>query len=119
MGPGDLAKVLAGLPTVSHPDLLVGTSTCDDAGVRRALAADRRLLRADRRRPYEFGRTRHERARRLCDGPSRGPRSTSRVPARRRSRSRRQRGGWRRRTPGALVVGGTSLVDEEIKFGIW
>jgi selenide,water dikinase len=29
----DLKKVLAGLPDISHPDLLVGTNTCDDAGV--------------------------------------------------------------------------------------
>src|SRR4030095_2847791 len=32
MGPADLAKILAGLPPVSHPDPLVGSATCDDAG---------------------------------------------------------------------------------------
>ena len=32
-GPADLSKVLAALPQPSHPDLLVGTSTSDDAGV--------------------------------------------------------------------------------------
>lgn len=30
---GDLRRVLAGLPSVSDPRLLVGTNTCDDAGV--------------------------------------------------------------------------------------
>ncbi len=29
----DLKKVLAGLPDMSHPNLLVGSNTCDDAGV--------------------------------------------------------------------------------------
>ena len=29
----DLKKVLGGLPPMTHPNLLVGTSTCDDAGV--------------------------------------------------------------------------------------
>src|SRR5258705_4825413 len=33
LGPADLSKVLAALPRSEHPDLLVGTSTADDAGV--------------------------------------------------------------------------------------
>jgi selenide, water dikinase len=33
LGPADLARILAKLPRASHPDLLVGTETSDDAGV--------------------------------------------------------------------------------------
>ncbi len=33
LGPADLSRVLATLPQPSHPDLLVGTATADDAGV--------------------------------------------------------------------------------------
>ncbi len=29
----DLKKVLAGLPYISHPNVLVGANSCDDAGV--------------------------------------------------------------------------------------
>src|SRR4029453_13501256 len=33
LGPADLSRVLATLPVATHPDLLVGTATADDAGV--------------------------------------------------------------------------------------
>src|SRR5262252_4871642 len=33
LGPAELSRVLGALPRPSHPDLLVGTSTADDAGV--------------------------------------------------------------------------------------
>jgi len=33
LGPADLSRVLAALPRAAHPDLLVGTTTSDDAGV--------------------------------------------------------------------------------------
>ena len=35
LGPGELHEVLAGLPAQDNPALLVGTETCDDAGVYR------------------------------------------------------------------------------------
>src|SRR6185503_11821354 len=38
LGPGDLAKVLHGLPRQRHPDVIVGTETSDDAGVFRLRA---------------------------------------------------------------------------------
>ena len=43
LGPGRLAEVLAGLTPVTHPDLIVGTETGDDAAVWR-LSADRALV---------------------------------------------------------------------------
>src|SRR5437870_5428856 len=60
LGPADLSRILAGLPQVVHPDLLVGTSTADDAGVFR-IAPDLALVQTvdfftpivdD---PFEFG----------------------------------------------------------------
>src|SRR5262245_66421436 len=33
LGPADLSRILRMLPPVDHPDLLVGTTTSDDAGV--------------------------------------------------------------------------------------
>jgi selenide, water dikinase len=33
LGPADLSKILSALPPPTHPDLLVGTATADDAGV--------------------------------------------------------------------------------------
>ena len=33
LGPADLSSVLATLPQPTHPDVLVGTATSDDAGV--------------------------------------------------------------------------------------
>ena len=33
IGPGDLAKALCGLPLISHPNLIVGIESCEDAGV--------------------------------------------------------------------------------------
>ena len=56
----DLKKVLSGLPEVTHPDLLVGTSTCDDAGVYR-IGPDRALVQTvdvftpNVDDPYTFG----------------------------------------------------------------
>src|SRR5262245_29804896 len=43
LGPADLSRVLATLPAPSHPDLLVGTATADDAGVFR-IAPDLALV---------------------------------------------------------------------------
>ncbi|MBW0102492.1 selenide, water dikinase SelD [Pseudonocardia sp. KRD291] len=43
LAPGRLAEVLAGLTPVTHPDLIVGTETGDDAAVWR-LSADRALV---------------------------------------------------------------------------
>ena len=43
LGPGALAEVLSGLTPASHPDLMVGTETGDDAAVWR-LSADRALV---------------------------------------------------------------------------
>src|SRR4029453_5766873 len=43
LGPADLSRVLATLPAPSHPDVLVGTATADDAGVFR-IAPDLALV---------------------------------------------------------------------------
>jgi selenide,water dikinase len=83
MGPADLAKILAGLPPISHPDLLVGTSTCDDAGVYR-LTPDLALVQTvDFFAPivddlYAFGRIAATNALPTSTrwAASRGPRST-------------------------------------------
>jgi selenide,water dikinase len=129
MGPADLAKILAGLPAVSHPDLLVGTSTCDDAGVFR-LTPDLALVQTvDFFAPivddaYEFGRIAATNA--LSDVYAMGgePRTALNVTAFPRDVPVEilgdiLRGGMEAaHDAGALVIGGHTLVDDEIKFGM-
>jgi selenide, water dikinase len=61
IGPGDLHRILGGLPRSTNPDLLVGTETGDDAGVYRiseelALVQSVDFFTPIVDDPYDFGR---------------------------------------------------------------
>src|SRR5262245_60187495 len=130
LGPADLSKILAGLPRSVHPDLLVGTTTSDDAGVFR-LTPDLALVQTvdffapivdD---PFTFGQVAATNA--LSDVYAMGgePRTALNVAAFPQTGVPMEilgeilRGGIEKaREAGAVVLGGHTVVDEEIKFGM-
>jgi selenide,water dikinase len=128
-GPADLSKVLAALPQPSHPDLLVGTSTSDDAGVFR-LTPDLAIVQTvDFFAPivddaFTFGQVAAANA--LSDVYAMGgePCTALNVAAFPRDLPLEilgdiLRGGIEKaREAGCVVLGGHTLVDEEIKFGM-
>ncbi len=130
LGPADLAKILGGLPPVVHPDLLVGTSTADDAGVFR-LSADLALVQTvdffspivdD---PFTFGAIAAANA--LSDVYAMGgePRTALNiacfpqegVPPEVLSAILRG-GNAKAAEAGVVVLGGHTFADDEIKFGM-
>ncbi len=128
-GPADLSRVLATLPQPSHPDLLVGTSTSDDAGVFR-LRDDLALVQTvdffapivdD---PFTFGQVAAANA--LSDVYAMGgdPCTALNVAAFPRDLPVEVlgdilRGGIEKaREAGVVVVGGHTLVDDEVKYGM-
>ena len=130
LGPADLSRILRSLPPVTHPDLLVGTSTADDAGVVR-IAPDLALVQTvdfftpivdD---PFQFGAVAAANA--LSDVYAMGgePRTALNiacfpdkdVPFE--ILGEILRGGLAKADEaGVLVVGGHTIIDEEIKFGM-
>jgi selenide,water dikinase len=130
LGPADLSKILGALPPVVHPDLLVGTSTADDAGVFRLTPDLALVLTVDFfppivDDPFTFGAIAAANA--LSDVYAMGgePRTvlniacfpSTGVPFE--VLSDILRGGMTKaEEAGALVVGGHTVVDEEIKFGM-
>ncbi len=130
MGPADLSKILGALPPVVHPDLLVGTATSDDAGVYR-LTPDLAIVQTvdffapivdD---PFTFGQIAAANA--LSDVYAMGgePRTALNVAAFPQADVPIEilgdilRGGIEKaREVGVVVLGGHTLVDEEIKYGM-
>ena len=130
MGPGDLTTVLAPLPRQSDPRLLVGHETFDDAGVFR-ISDDLALVQTvdffapvvdD---PFTFGQVAAANA--LSDVYAMGgePLTALSIVGFPRDRlpltvlTEILRGGQDKvREAGALIVGGHTVVDEEIKFGL-
>jgi len=130
MGPGDLSRVLAPLPPQVDARLLVGVETFDDAGVF-VLSEDLALVQTvdffapivdD---PYEFGQVAAANA--LSDVYAMGGEPltalsiaafpTSRLPLE--VLTAILRGGQDKvREAGALLVGGHTVVDEELKYGL-
>jgi selenide, water dikinase len=130
MGPGDLSKALAPLLTRDDPRLLVGRETFDDAGVFR-VADDLALVQTldffapvvdD---PYDFGRIAAANA--LSDVYAMGGEPitamnlaafpTDRLPLD--VLTAILRGGQDAvHEAGALVVGGHTVVDDEVKYGL-
>lgn len=130
MGPGDLARALAPLPHRDDPRLLVGRETFDDAGVF-LVSDDLALVQTvdffapivdD---PYTFGRIAAANA--LSDVYAMGgepltalnivgfPAGTAPLEA----LTEILRGGQDAvHEAGALIVGGHSIIDEEIKYGL-
>jgi selenide,water dikinase len=128
-GPADLSRVLATLPEPVHPDLLVGTSTADDAGVFR-LRADLALVQTvDFFAPivddaFTFGQVAAANA--ISDVYAMGgdPCTALNVAAFPRDLPVELlgdilRGGIEKaREAGVVVLGGHTLVDDEIKYGM-
>jgi selenide, water dikinase len=130
MGPGDLTQVLAPLPATTDPRLLVGRETFDDAGVFR-LADDLALVQTvdffapivdD---PYSFGRVAAANA--LSDVYAMGgtPLTALNIAAFPADQMPLEiltavlRGGHDAvHEAGAVVVGGHTVVDVELKFGL-
>ena len=130
MGPGDLTRVLAPLPVVNDPRLLVGRESLDDAGVF-VLSDDLALVQTldffapivdD---PYHFGRIAATNA--LSDVYAMGGEPmtamnivgfpTGKLPLA--VLTEILRGGQDAVTAaGALVVGGHSVIDDELKYGL-
>ena len=130
MGPGDLARALAPLPHHSDPRLLVGRESFDDAGVY-ALSEELALIQTvdffapivdD---PYTFGCVAAANA--LSDVYAMGgepltalaiagfPAGSAPIEV----LSEIMRGGHDTvHAAGALLVGGHTIIDEEIKFGL-
>jgi selenide, water dikinase len=130
MGPGDLSEALAALPASDDPRLLVGHGTSDDAGVFR-VSPDLALVQTvdffapivdD---PYTFGRVAATNA--LSDVYAMGgvPLTAMNIVAFPTDRlpmtvlSDILRGGHDTvHEAGAVIVGGHTVVDEELKYGL-
>lgn len=130
MGPGDLSRVLAGVPALSDPRLLVGRETLDDAGVF-LIADDIALVQTvdffppivdD---PFTFGQIAAANA--LSDVYAMGGQPltalnivafpTAELPLE--VLTEILRGGQEKvHEAGALTVGGHSVVDTELKYGL-
>jgi selenide, water dikinase len=130
MGPGDLSQALAGLPAQTDPRLLVGRESYDDAGVflvrdDLALVQTVDFFAPIVDDPYTFGQVAAANA--LSDVYAMGGRPltalniaafpTGALPLE--VLSQILRGGHDVvRAAGALVVGGHTIVDEELKYGL-
>jgi selenide,water dikinase len=130
MGPGDLTKVLAPLPRHADPRLLVGHETFDDAGVFRisddvALVQTVDFFAPIVDDPFTFGQIAAANA--LSDVYAMGgePLTALSIVGFPRDRLPLEvlteilRGGQEKvREAGAFIVGGHTVVDDEIKFGL-
>ncbi len=130
MGPADLARALAPLPAIVDPRLLVGRETFDDAAVIRitddiALVQTVDFFAPIVDDPYTFGRVAAANA--LSDVYAMGGEPltalnivafpTDRLPME--ILSDMLRGGHDTvHEAGALIVGGHSVIDEELKYGL-
>ena len=129
MGPAALAQVLRPLAQFTHPDLLVGLQTSDDAAVFR-LSADQALvqtvdffppvvddsvrLRRDRRRQQPERRLRHG----WPADPLPGHRRLPRRPADRLIGEIFRGAADKVTEAGAVIAGGHTVVDAEPKYGL-
>ncbi|MBN2494856.1 MAG: selenide, water dikinase SelD [Deltaproteobacteria bacterium] len=130
MGPGDLARALCGLALRSHPDLIVGLERADDAGVIRlsdeiALVQTLDFFTPIVDDPYTFGQIAAANA--LSDVYAMGGRPLCAMnivcfPSRKLDISVLQavlRGGLDViHRAGAVLVGGHSIDDPELKYGL-
>jgi selenide, water dikinase len=130
MGPGDLVKALAPLPLRADPRILVGRETFDDAGVFRlsddvALVQTLDFFAAIVDDPFEFGQIAAANA--LSDVYAMGGEPltalsivgfpTGRLPLD--VLTEILRGGQEKvHEAGAVVIGGHSVIDDEVKYGL-
>jgi selenide,water dikinase len=130
MGPGDLSRALAALPTKSDPRLLVGRETFDDAGVFRvsddiALVQTVDFFAPIVDDPYDFGQIAAANA--LSDVYAMGgqPLTALNIVAFPNKDlpleilTRILAGGQDKvHEAGALIVGGHTVIDTELKYGL-
>jgi len=130
MGPGDLSRALAALPSKSDPRLLIGRETFDDAGVFKvsddlALVQTVDFFAPIVDDPYDFGQIAAANA--LSDVYAMGGQPltalnivafpTSELPLE--ILTEILRGGQDKvHEAGALVVGGHTVIDTELKYGL-
>jgi len=130
LGPADLAQILHRLPKFDHPDIIVGTETNDDAGVFR-LRDDLAIVNTvdfftpivdD---PFVFGQVAATNA--ISDIYAMGaePRTALNIVAFPRGTMPIEvlgeilRGGSEKaKEAGVVVIGGHSIIDEEVKYGM-
>jgi selenide, water dikinase len=130
LGPADLVEVLRGIPPFESPDLIVGTETSDDAGVFR-LRPDLAIVNTvdfftpivdD---PYMFGQIAAANA--LSDVYAMGgdPKTALNIVGFPKGKLDLEvlgdilRGGAERaREAGAVVIGGHTIIDPELKYGM-
>jgi selenide,water dikinase len=130
LGPADLAGILGQLPRHDHPDVIVGTDTSDDAGVFR-LRPDLAIVNTvdfftpivdD---PYVFGQIAAANA--LSDVYAMGadPVTALNIVAFPKGRldiavlgEILKGGAERARAAGAVVIGGHTIIDDELKYGM-
>lgn len=130
MGPGDLGRILCGLDLPQDPNLLVGTQTCDDAGVYRLNDTTALIQTVDFFTPivddpFDFGRIAAANA--LSDVYAMGGRPLlcmnilacpTKTMDQRVFRHVVEGGLDKIREAGALLVGGHSIEDTELKYGL-
>ena len=130
MGPGDLSRALAALPTQSDPRLLVGRETFDDAGIFRvsddiALVQTVDFFAPIVDDPYDFGQIAAANA--LSDIYAMGgqPMTALNIVAFPNQDlplevlTRILAGGQDKvHEAGALIVGGHTVIDKELKYGL-
>jgi selenide,water dikinase len=130
LGPADLAQVLHLLPTFNHPDLLVGTETNDDAGVFRltpelAIVNTVDFFTPIVDDPFVFGQVAAANA--LSDIYAMGaePKTALNIVGFPKGKMDIEvlveilKGGADKvKEAGAVVVGGHSIIDPEIKYGM-
>lgn len=130
LGPADLRSVLSRLPPLRHPNVLVGSETCDDAGVYRLSATLAMVHTVDFfppmvDDPYVFGQVAAANA--LSDVYAMGGKPlvalgivgfpTGKLPLEVLVRIS-EGAGERVKAAGAVIIGGHSLVDNELKYGL-
>jgi selenide,water dikinase len=130
LGPADLRAVLSKLTPLRHPNVLVGSETCDDAGVYRLSASLALVATVDFfppmvDDPYVFGQVAAANA--LSDVYAMGGKPllalgvvgfpSGKLPLDVLVRIS-EGAGERVRAAGAVIIGGHSLVDSELKYGL-
>jgi len=130
LGPADLRAVLAKLPKLEHPDVLVGNDTCDDAGVFRLSKSQAIVSTVDFfppmvDDPFVFGQVAAANA--LSDVYAMGGKplvclSIVGFPAKKLPLDVLVRilegAGERVAAAGAVIIGGHSIADDELKYGL-
>jgi selenide,water dikinase len=130
LGPADLRSVLARLPRLRHPDVLVATETADDAGVFRLSSSQALVVTVDFfppmvDDPFTFGQIAAANA--LSDVYAMGGTPLVALgivafPTKKLSPDVLLRimegANDRAKAAGAVILGGHSVMDEELKYGL-